>query len=174
VSTQTNNQPGSTEEPTIDLTLVDGESVAELMPTQTERALVDAVADERAALGVVLARANTVMLLQAGGGFDQLERGVRDLDLASTALQSSSSARERSASPVVGDVADGRELVERCPKNIKPVIESMIGEQRQMIRELNVARESIVKLADVAQDSISRRRTELDRQSSGQVTYSPT
>ncbi|NOX30061.1 MAG: hypothetical protein GXP35_08450 [Actinobacteria bacterium] len=171
---ETNDDAGSADGLTIDLTLVDGQSDTELMPTQTERALVDAVAAERAALGIVLARAHTVMLLQAGGGFDQLERGVRDLDLASTALQSSSTARERSASPVVGDVVDGRELVDRCPKNIKPLIEQMIAEQRQMIRELGVTRESIVKLADVAQDSISRRRVELDRQSSGLVTYSPT
>lgn len=133
--------------------------------------MLDAVTAEGRALDQLLMRARALLLLQTAGQFDHLERAVRDLDGASSALGVASQTRSAAVAAAVGDVLDRHQLVERCPASVAPVLAAQLASQQQTLAEVTEINEAIVRGANVAAESLRRRRRNLEHASNGGVTY---
>ena len=149
----------------------DANGTPSALPDTATVAMVDAISAEGDALELVLTRARGVLMLQTAGQFDHLERAVRDLDSASSALATSSRSREAAVEKVLGPIADRHQLVERCPENVSAVVAEAVARQHVTLLEVGEVSRAITEGANAATRSLQQRRRELDRQASGSVTY---
>lgn len=128
--------------------------------------LLSALAEETAALDVLLLRCRATMLLASAGELTHIGKASADVDEAAGALEIVSQRRIDMISTVERvwgvSIGSARDLVETAPDEFRNEIEHQLMLQRELLQETTEAVEVARVLSERSLESLQRRRSELE------------
>jgi len=128
--------------------------------------LLAALADETAALDLVLMRCRATMLLAAAGELAHLGKASGDVDDAAQALEVVSQNRADAVESAerVWEVSIGsaRELLAAAPVDLQASVENHLTVQRGLLDEVTEAVSVTKALSERSLESLAKRRSELE------------